>query len=203
MAIRNSIAITGNPEYGEEPFTAFSSVNPETRLELLNLNWRERDLPERERTKHVHRLHPYLGKFVPQLVEIFLRKYAPRTVLDPFSGCGTTLVEANSLGINAIGCDISEFNTLLTRVKTAKYDLKLLGQEIRDIIERVNLALKPGLFHTETGDFHNSYLRTWFHPSAQRELSYYRDLIPQYCYQDVLKVILSRSAPILSSHDTF
>src|SRR4051812_22930162 len=25
-------------------------------------------LPERERTKHVHRLHPYLGKFIPQLV---------------------------------------------------------------------------------------------------------------------------------------
>ena len=30
---------------------------------------------EFERTKHVHRLHPYLGKFIPQLVEVFLRKY--------------------------------------------------------------------------------------------------------------------------------
>ena len=26
---------------------------------------------EFERTKHVHRLHPYLGKFIPQLPEIF------------------------------------------------------------------------------------------------------------------------------------
>ena len=26
-------------------------------------------LPKYERTKHVHRLHPYLGKFIPQLVE--------------------------------------------------------------------------------------------------------------------------------------
>ncbi len=50
-------------------------VGPETPLAALNLNWSERDLPERERTKHVHRLHPYLGKFIPQLVEIFLRKY--------------------------------------------------------------------------------------------------------------------------------
>ena len=55
--------------------TIASSVNPETPLSSLNLNWREKDLPERERTKHVHRLHPYLGKFIPQLVEIFLRKY--------------------------------------------------------------------------------------------------------------------------------
>ena len=45
-----------------------------TPLEELNLNWREKDLPEKIRTKHVHRLHPYLGKYIPQLVEIFLRK---------------------------------------------------------------------------------------------------------------------------------
>src|SRR5262249_46137412 len=32
------------------------------------LSWSERELPERVRTKHVHRLHPYLGKYVPQLV---------------------------------------------------------------------------------------------------------------------------------------
>ena len=33
----------------------------------VELSWSERELPERERTKHVHRLHPYLGKFIPQL----------------------------------------------------------------------------------------------------------------------------------------
>jgi hypothetical protein len=59
----------------------------------LELSWSERDLPERERTKHVHRLHPYLGKFIPQLAEVLLRRYAPRggCVLDPFAGSGTTL----------------------------------------------------------------------------------------------------------------
>ena len=31
----------------------------------LDLSWSESDLPERVRTKHVHRLHPYLGKFIP------------------------------------------------------------------------------------------------------------------------------------------
>ena len=95
----------------EEP-TIPSHVTPDTPLTALNLNWREHDLPERERTKHVHRLHPYLGKFIPQLVEIFLRKYfnPGQTVLDPFSGSGTTLVQANELGVNAIGYDISAFN---------------------------------------------------------------------------------------------
>ncbi len=45
--------------------TVANEVTPDTPLESLNLNWREKDLPERERTKHVHRLHPYLGKFIP------------------------------------------------------------------------------------------------------------------------------------------
>ena len=108
-----------SPQYPLVPFTEFGTISPDTPLESLNLNWREQDLPERVRTKHVHRLHPYLGKFIPQIVEIFLRKFEPTTVCDPFCGSGTTLVEAASLGINAIGCDISEFNTLMTKVKTA------------------------------------------------------------------------------------
>ena len=90
------------------PLTDFEKVDRDTELELLNLNWREQDLPESVRTKHVHRLHPYLGKFVPQLVEIFLRKFQPALVCDPFAGSGTTLVEAAALGIDAVGCDISD-----------------------------------------------------------------------------------------------
>jgi len=39
-----------------------------------DLNWRLSfvEYKESERTKHVHRLHPYKGKFIPQLVEYFL-----------------------------------------------------------------------------------------------------------------------------------
>ena len=56
----------------------------------LDLSWSERDLPERERTKHVHRLHPYLGKFIPQLVETLLERYVARGghVLDPVRRLG-------------------------------------------------------------------------------------------------------------------
>ena len=43
----------------------------------LELSWSERELPQRERTKHVHGLHPYLGKFIPQLVEVLLGALLP------------------------------------------------------------------------------------------------------------------------------
>src|SRR5918992_473212 len=44
----------------------------------LDLSWSERDLPQRERTRHVHGLHPYLGKFIPQLVDVLLERYFER-----------------------------------------------------------------------------------------------------------------------------
>ena len=183
-----------NPQYPTNPLTAFNSVTPDTDLESLNLNWREQELPERIRTKHVHRLHPYLGKFVPQLVEIFLRKFEPATVCDPFCGSGTTLVEAATLGINAIGCDISEFNTLMTRVKTGKYDLGLLDFEIKDILSKALSSTQLTLLE-ERAPYHVSeYLQSWFAPRALSSLLAYRDCIQNYTYRDVLRLILSRAA---------
>lgn len=183
-----------SPQYPETPFTDFNSVSPSTALESLNLNWREKDLPERIRTKHVHRLHPYLGKFVPQLVEIFLRKFEPTTVCDPFCGSGTTLVEAATLGINAVGCDISEFNTLMSRVKTGKYAPKLLEFEINDILGKAQSPQQLALQEERAPYYLSDYLKSWFAPSALTSLLAYRELIPEYTYSDVLRLILSRAA---------
>ena len=184
-------------QYQKEPLKDFAKVGPETSLESLNLNWREHDLPEYRRTKHVHRLHPYLGKFIPQLVEIFLRKYRPTLVYDPFVGSGTTLVEANALGIDSIGTDISAFNVLLTKVKTDEYDIPKLEKEIYDILNRLNTYKSKfsndekvsKLFSTN-----NEYIQKWFAPNTQKELLCYLRLIKDYTYQDLLKIILSRSA---------
>ncbi len=86
----------------------------------LDLSWSEADLPERVRTRHVHRLHPYLGKYIPQLVEELFRRHVPPggRVLDPFAGSGTTLVQALESGLDSVGVDVAAFNCLLMRVKT-------------------------------------------------------------------------------------
>ena len=183
-----------SPQYPRVPFTEFGTISLDTPLESLNLNWREQDLPERVRTKHVHRLHPYLGKFIPQIVEIFLRKFEPTTVCDPFCGSGTTLVEAASLGINAIGCDISEFNTLMTKVKSAKYDLDLLESEVHDALNRVLLKPALSLREEKAPYVPSDYLVSWFAPPALESLLRYQALVDDYRNSDVLKVILSRSA---------
>jgi len=162
----------------------------------LELSWSESELPERERTKHVHRLHPYLGKFVPQLVEVFLERYARPgdLVWDPFAGSGTTLVEANAFGALAAGCDISAFNCLLARVKTAHYEpVALLADVVALSAELPAESFEPG----------SEYLGRWFAPRALDELLAFRERIAETFYPDLWRVVLSRAARSarLARHD--
>jgi hypothetical protein len=155
----------------------------------LELSWSERDLPEHVRTKHVHRLHPYHGKFIPQLVEVLLDRYFTRGdhVLDPFAGSGTTLVQALESGLEATGVELAAFNCLLIGVKTARYDLGALAAELREVCARLDAL---GTRRRAT----TPYVRAWYAPRAAAELLAYRDLIGEYEHRDVLRVILSRAA---------
>ena len=155
----------------------------------LELSWSERELPERERTKHVHRLHPYLGKFVPQLVEALLARYvrAGGRVLDPFAGSGTTLVQALEGGRPATGVDVAAFNCLLMRVKTARYDLVRLERDVREALAR---------FERGEGAAADAapYVSEWFAPRARDELLAFRSLVREYEHSDALRVVLARAA---------
>jgi hypothetical protein len=158
----------------------------------LELSWSEDDLPQVERTKHVHSLHPYLGKFIPQLVEVFLQRYfrPGHCIYDPFVGSGTMLVEANTYGCDSIGVDISAFNCLLTRVKTARYSLAALELGLKTALEQARRDRR------RTGGRATPWLEKWFSERALEELVAYRAAIEHLDpdAHDVARVIVSRAA---------
>ncbi|MDR3113337.1 MAG: site-specific DNA-methyltransferase [Endomicrobium sp.] len=151
-----------------------------------DLNWTLSfdNLKESETTKHIHRLHPYKGKFIPQLVEYFLDSHTDKfkieryfnkgdIVLDPFCGSGTTLVQSNELGIHAVGIDVSSFNAFISNCKNTDCDIKKLEEEM----EQIAIKLYEKVKNSKVLDFESALIE---------KLKQFNDKnfpVPQYKYK--------------------
>ena len=74
---------------------------------LGKIDW---DFADASTNSATNTIHPYPAKFIPQIPRHFIEELSDEgeTVYEPFLGSGTTAVEANILGRNAIGNDVNE-----------------------------------------------------------------------------------------------
>lgn len=156
-----------------------STVTPETELTGADLAWTEQELPQRLRTKHVHGIVPFSGKYIPQLVEVLLRKYWPDpslAVIDPFCGSGTTLVEANTLGIPAVGMDLMHYAGIVTSAKVCSYDLGTVEMGLGVVLEQAEYRAEHAseLEHRLLFEPVSDWMRRWYTTRSLIELRAYR-----------------------------
>src|SRR3989338_3647386 len=94
-----------------------------------------------------HNFHTYPAKFIPQIPKSTIKSLTREgdTILDPFCGCGTTLVEAKLFNRNAIGVDLNPIATLVSKAKTNKLNkehitltINLLYKIKNDIVHYYN-----------------------------------------------------------------
>ena len=111
-----------------------------------------------------HWIYPYKGKFHPQMIRALLNIIGLNegdTVLDPFVGSGTTAVEAQLLGINCIGIDISPLCVLQSKVKVESIFVLDKIKSLRDDAIRAFSSNSGGLsvFLEESTDY-NGFLES-------------------------------------------
>ena len=86
------------------------------------------EFSDEDTRQYTHDIHRYSGKFIPQIARraIELLTDPGDTVLDPYAGSGTTLLEAALCERRAIGVDMSPLAVLIARVKVTPVETRQL-----------------------------------------------------------------------------
>ncbi|CAG7594476.1 hypothetical protein PEPTYR26121_01785 [Peptoniphilus tyrrelliae] len=134
----------------------------------------------------IHNIGKYPATMVPdmqyQLLSVISKHLNNKniTLLDPFCGSGTTLVIAQELGINSVGIDINPYATLLSFVKTNKYN----KTDVCDAISTIKSNLEQES-NFPIYDFYN--IKKWFREDIIESLSQIRRCILLEKSQDIRK----------------
>ena len=99
--------------------------------------------PDRKGSEYsTHGLHSYPAQLIPQIPRYFLQKISRKnedsTVLDPFCGTGTVMVEAMHNGWNSVGVEINPVAALMAKVKTTAIHKEILEEKLESIVSLFN-----------------------------------------------------------------
>lgn len=171
------------PEEDIDPGKA--SLRPDEQLTVSFLESKDWSFADMDTGYLTHDFHPYPARFPPQipatLIEALTRE--GEVILDPFVGCGTTLVEAFRLGRKSIGLDVNPIAVLVSKAKTC-----ILSDDELEEVEAVSQALEGdlalasghlslfGQMYPQTASNISSVpnipnMDKWFAPHVQSELA--------------------------------
>lgn len=132
----------------------------------------------------LHRWVPWIAGFSGEFVEDCVRNYLPSRhsncwVLDPFTGVGTTLVQAYLGGLNVVGFEINPYAALATKIKllALKISIPDLTKQIarfERFMERAEISARKPLSSRPEGF---SGRTQFFSPKVERKVLYALDFI--------------------------
>lgn len=132
--------------------------------ELKNIDWNFLNVTQ----DALSNIHPYPARFIPEIPRALISVLGCNencVIMDPFCGSGTTLLEAQRAGYEAVGVDLNPIACLISRVKTNSLPQEFLKianwvYENSKIIygDSIEIPVIPNLDH-------------WFKPDIQKALS--------------------------------
>ncbi|MDR0785505.1 MAG: hypothetical protein LBE74_06430, partial [Treponema sp.] len=127
---------------------------------------------------YTHGFHPYPAKYTPQLVNKYFKLFCENgwTILDPFCGSGTAIVEGALNGMNAVGIDLNPIAYIVSKAKSNRYnevDLRLA----EDIIWQLQALNRSAPVSAVIPDFPNR--SHWFQDNVCVELAVIKQKIDE------------------------
>lgn len=149
-----------------------------------------------------HGIHRYPAKFIPQVPRLCINRYSDpgETVLDPFMGSGTTLLEAYMSGRHSYGIDIHPLARLIAKVKTTPVDPEVLRGRAESLLHaiRSDKNCNDGWIPEIPNRDH------WFRPEVMSNLATVRKHVmslPEGDVRDFFMVCLSSIVRKVSNSD--
>ena len=149
----------------------------------IDHSWSFSDKTRKDTAYITHGYHRYPAKFIPQIVSRLVEKYTKEGdfIVDPFGGCGTTLVESKVMGRPSIAVDINPVAVLITKAKITPISPDKIEKEfaiLQKKLETYNENTKVKAREHERIDY-------WFKPEDKRKLAFIFAEISKIKDQDV------------------
>lgn len=145
------------------------------------VNW---DFKEANTKEYTHCIHTYPAMMIPQIARrlIYLYGKEAKTLLDPFMGSGTSLVEASLVPHikEAYGFDLNPLAYLISKVKTTPINPELLEKELPQILNSKE--------YEELPKFKN--IEFWFKPKIIENLAVIKTAINRIQDKDIRNFFL-------------
>ena len=149
----------------------------------IDYSWSFSDKTRKDTAYITHGYHRYPAKFIPQIVSRLAEKYTEQgdLIVDPFGGCGTTLVESKVMGRPSIAVDINPVAVLITKAKITAIEPTKIEAEFTKLQKKLETYNK----NTKVKAPEHERIDYWFKPEEKRKLAFIFAEISKIKDQDV------------------
>lgn len=163
----------------------------------IDYSWAFSDKTRKDTSYITHGYHRYPAKFIPQIASRLVDRYTNEgdLVVDPFGGCGTTLVESKVVGRPSIAVDINPVAVLITKAKITPIDPVKIEKEFVAIKNRLEAYSE----NTKVKAPEHERIDYWFKPEEKRKLAFIFAEISKIKDQDVQDFLFCGFSNILKN----
>jgi DNA modification methylase len=149
----------------------------------INPSWAFAGKTRKDTAYITHGYHRYPAKFIPQIVARLVEKYTEEgdLIVDPFGGCGTTLVESKVMCRPSIGVDINPVAVLITKAKKTSIEPAKIEEQFLKLKEKIDSFNKNTKVETPKHD----RIDYWFKPEEKRKIAFLFSEISKIKDQDI------------------